>query len=292
MRGVDFLLGSAPVGPTTVKRLLEHSGRLPHVRFGSTETCLQVMGTPLYLSHEHRNRAFERGWAHTWKGEPQAGYYIGRPHPPHTEVRLVRSISPERDDYLVQCEEGEPGYLITRGDNVMECYVKDPDGTRRVVCEDGWYTGLGDVGFWLRDEVTGQRDYYWMSRDSALLIRGGANYAYAQINAELAAFLADRYRLAEDAFDVAVVGLRIHSEHEDSCCVTVELMSEEARAHRQEIERTFLPEARAAVSKGARPDYLRFAGIPRNFKGALRVPQLREDYIAAVETGQAICLEA
>ena len=38
-----LLLGSAPVGPTTVARLQKCAGKLPTVRFGSTETCLQVV---------------------------------------------------------------------------------------------------------------------------------------------------------------------------------------------------------------------------------------------------------
>jgi len=47
------------------------------------------------------------------------------------------------------------------------------------------YVNLGDVCFWLRAEegtVHGGaiQDIYWVSRDSALLIRGGANYAYDQ----------------------------------------------------------------------------------------------------------------
>ena len=39
---LDILIGSAPVGPSTVQRLQTFAGKLPHVRFGSTETCLQV----------------------------------------------------------------------------------------------------------------------------------------------------------------------------------------------------------------------------------------------------------
>ena len=41
----------------------------------------------------------------------------------------------------------------------------------------------------LRNPADGNSDVFWMSRESALLIRGGSNYAYEQINAELAAFL-------------------------------------------------------------------------------------------------------
>jgi len=287
MRRVDFLLGSAPVGPTTVRRLLEHSGRTPLVRFGSTETCLQVMGTAFGLPEEQKLAAFRRGWDHTRRGEPQPGYYIGRPHPPHTECRIVRSVTPvvgavREPPLLVDCAEGEPGHLITRGENVMAGYVGDDEATRAVLHEGGWYTGLGDIAFWLTSDADGERDTYWMSRESALLIRGGANYACEQINAELKAFIAERYGLAEDAFDVAVVGLRIASEHEDECCVTLELLSPEAEAKRAEIEGTFLADARRSVSKGAKPDRLRVATIPRNFKGAVQVPQLGQDYRSAL----------
>ena len=42
LSGSILLLGSAPVGPTTVQTIQAHCGTLPTVRFGSTETCLQV----------------------------------------------------------------------------------------------------------------------------------------------------------------------------------------------------------------------------------------------------------
>lgn len=52
MSKLDFIIGSAPVGPTTVERLLKYTGKIPTVRFGSTETCLQVMGIPRYLDEK------------------------------------------------------------------------------------------------------------------------------------------------------------------------------------------------------------------------------------------------
>ncbi|KFG47564.1 AMP-binding enzyme, partial [Toxoplasma gondii p89] len=42
---VVLLLGSAPVGLTTVQTFLRLLGKLPAIRFGSTETCLQVSPT-------------------------------------------------------------------------------------------------------------------------------------------------------------------------------------------------------------------------------------------------------
>lgn len=62
------------------------------------------MGTPLYLSEEERLTAFEAGWKHVHKGQEQVGYYIGRPHPPHTEARIVTSTIVEPGhDYIDWC---------------------------------------------------------------------------------------------------------------------------------------------------------------------------------------------
>ena len=283
MRRVDFLIGSAPVGPTTIGRLQAWTGRIPLVRFGSTETCLQVMGTPLDLSETDRLAAFRRGWAHQYRGEAQGGYYIGRPHPPYTACRVVRAIDRDADEYFVDCDAGEPGYLITRGDNVMSEYVNDPEATHAVLHPGGWYTGLRDICFRLRSGADDAWDYFWMSRDSAMLIRGGANTACMQVNAELKTFVIERYGLSGEGFDLAVVGLRLESEHEDTCCVTIALTSSEAQSKRETIAETFLPDAVDAVSKGSRPDRLRFAEVPRNFKGAILMSELKQACLDAFE---------
>jgi acyl-CoA synthetase (AMP-forming)/AMP-acid ligase II len=277
MGRTDFLIGSAPVGPTTVARLQHYSGRTPIVRFGSTETCLQVIGTPLGLSEPNRMRAFLRGWEHTVDGEAQPGYYIGRPHPPYTEARIVDALDPSRSGTMKDCALGRPGYLLTRGGNLMSGYVKDPEGSAQVFHGD-WYTGLKDICFALKNEEDGELDYYWVSRESTLLIRGGANYAYDQINSELAGFVAGHYRLAMESFEIAVVGLKAGSEHEDSCCVTIELKDGPALAKRPDMLKTFKEEAGRHVSKGAKPDHVRFAPIPRNFKGAVLVNELAAQY--------------
>jgi len=277
----NILIGSAPVGPKTIKNILRFSQRLPHVRFGSTETCLEAMATPTTMSHDKLMAAFEAGWAHRYQGEEKTGYYIGREHPPFTRVRLVRSISPESNDYLRQCDPGEPGYLITQGPNIMSGYVGDPEATEAVFHE-GWYTGLRDIAFTLRNENDGELDYYWMSRDSELLIRGGANYAYDQIAAELSRLLVTYFHLEPTQFQLAVIGLRLESEHEDSCCVTIELAQEVSRFASQ-LAADFLKKAAQKASKSSRPDYLRLAPIPRNFKGAIQYPQLKQDYLDSLK---------
>jgi len=272
----DILIGSAPVGPTTIRRILNFSNHLPHVRFGSTETCLQVMATPATMPPDELVEAFEAGWSHRHKGEEMIGYYIGREHFPFTRVKVVKAIDPESEDYFRPCEIGESGYLITQGANIMSYYVGDAEATKAVFRE-GWYTGLRDIVFTLRNEKDGQLDYYWMSRDSALLIRGGANYAYDQIAAELSKVLVEDFQLKPEHFKLAIVGLRLKSEHEDSCCVTIEL-SREVEDIEPQLKTYFIETASRKVSKGTRPDYIRFAPIPLNFKGTVLYPQLKQDF--------------
>ncbi len=281
LKQVDILLGSAPVGPTTVKRVIRFSHHLPHVRFGSTETCLEVMATPTTMSQEELMAAHEAGWAHQHDGQRFSGYYIGREHHPFTRVKIVKAIDSGSPEYLRACKVGEPGYLITQGPNLMTSYVGD-DGATQEVFRDGWYVGLRDIGFALRNTGDSQLDFYWLSRDSALIIRGGANYSYEQIADELSGFLVSEFHLTRDQFQLAVVGLKVGSEHEDSCCVAIDLNKGVAGTELLS-ETSFLERAKRGVSKGSRPDYVRFGPIPRNFKGAILNDELKQEFMKSLK---------
>jgi len=274
LQKTDILIGSAPVGPTTVARILKLSDRYPRVRFGSTESCLQVTGTPTSMTEEETREAFEAGWNHEYKGDKIVGYYIGREHYPFTRIKIVKKVDPGASGFMEPCEIGEPGYLINQGANIMSGYVGQKKASREVF-RKGWYTGLRDIGFALpgRDSCL---DYYWMTRDSALLIRGGANYSYEQIASDLSRVLVEDFTIKPGQFKLAVVGICLENEHEDNCCVTIELTEE--TVHMQSIlEEQFIARASGRVSKGSRPDYVRFAKIPVSFKGAVLFPQLKRE---------------
>lgn len=281
LRQTDILIGSAPVGPTTIKRILDFSGRLPLVRFGSTETCLEVMATPRTMSQADLTQAFQSGWSHQYQGHGIAGYYIGREHFPFTRVKVVKAIDPDNKDYLRPCEIGEPGYLITQGPNIMDGYVGDAEASKAVFRE-GWYTGLGDMAFNLRNKRDKQLDYYWVSRVSELLIRGGANYAYPQIAAELSKVLTEYFHLKQEQFKLAVVGLRLVSEHEDTCCVTIEL-SPTAADIESTLRASFIEQASRTAPKWAKPERLRLARIPVTFKGTVLYPQLKQEFLDSLK---------
>jgi len=302
---VTFLLGSAPVGPATVQRLLKYVGHLPVVRFGSTETCLQVMGTPTDVSEEERLHAFQRGWAVGEQPGEEPGFYVGRPHPPYTEVMVVEGIDPAAPaSYLQECREGQKGFIVTRG-NLMTGYVQGEAATKQAIHTEagGWYTNLGDVGFWLwdgerREGGSGagggrKKDFYWVTRTSNLLIRGGTNYSYEQITRELTLFTEERYGLLPGSFALAAVGLRVGSEHEDDCLVTIEIQSAEdhgegndgrgvSKDKRLEVEKNFVRDAKGCVSKGAQPSRMRWGAVPRNFKGDVNWRVLEADWKATL----------
>ena len=66
----------------------------------------------------------------------------------------------------------------------MSRYVKNEEATIKAVHQyegEDWYTAFGDVCYYLKDPKDGGENVYWQSRDSAMLIRGGANYAYEQV---------------------------------------------------------------------------------------------------------------
>ena len=278
MSKIDYLIGSAPVGPTTVKRLLKYAGRLPTVRFGSTETCLQVMGIPSALDEHSKSLAMKSGWSHEFEGRKIVGYYIGRQTPPFTECKIVKAIDRKESEYFEDCAEGEPGYLVTRGKNLMSGYLGNPEATKEVFHDEGWYSGLKDICFYLKNPNDGEFDFYWQGRDSFLLIKGGANYAYDQVNSEISAFVEEEFGLEQSAFEIAVVGLKINSEHDDDCCVTMQLNKEISPSLQHSLIENFVSLAKKDLPKGSAPDYFRFGDIPKNFKGAVLVPELKKTY--------------
>ncbi|PHJ25194.1 amp-binding enzyme [Cystoisospora suis] len=292
-KNVILLMGSAPVGPTTISTLNQLLGKLPLIRFGSTETCLQVLATPLGLTDTEMRQALEKGWRHEYRGVKQEGFYIGRPHMPMTEAKVVRSVDRDSESYMEECKEGEPGLLVSRGQNHMSGYV---NAAANVFSEDKWYLGFGDVCFFLETKTARGtvRDYYWVTRTADIVMKGGANYSGAQISQDVKKCFLECYPEVDEAqVAVATVGLKVASEHEDSCCVTIELAPKEGQdgtpawtALLSDVRDNFLTRSRqhASLPKASRPDFVRVARLARNFKGAVDVSSLKQEYMDYLDT--------
>jgi acyl-CoA synthetase (AMP-forming)/AMP-acid ligase II len=274
---VTFLVGSAPVGPNTVGLFEKWTNSLPTVRFGSTELCLQAIGISPEWPAERVKRAFRRGWSHRVDTQPLTGFLIGRAHPPWTEARVVASVDPAQSNFMEEVPAGVLGRLVVRSECAFQGYWDDSLGTE-AVWKDGWYLGLGDHAFTLASTEDGEPDFYWVGRDAGLMIRGGANYSCQQVAAELLTFVCVEFGLDEADLDLVVVGLKLESDHEDTCCVMIQCASATPQL-RDRLEADFIRLAYNGVSKGARPDRLLLSVIPRNFKGALDVRKLQSAFL-------------
>jgi len=133
--------GSAPLSPALAGRLPDLLGRLPLIRYGTTETGLDV-SNPF--------------------GDPH-GDTIGIPLP----GVLTRIWSPERGG---EAAPGEDGEIQLRGPQVFDGYWHDPAATESAFSPDGWFR-TGDIG--AVDPAT--RHLLIRGRTKEMIITGGLN---------------------------------------------------------------------------------------------------------------------
>lgn len=88
---------------------------------------------------------------------------------PVSEVKIVDQ------DTGKDLPTGEVGIIMMRGQNVMTCYVDDPEATAKAVDKDGWLDS-GDVGC-----VDEEGLVYIRDRSKDLIIRGGENIASLEV---------------------------------------------------------------------------------------------------------------
>jgi acyl-CoA synthetase (AMP-forming)/AMP-acid ligase II len=133
--------GSAPLSPALAERLPAVLGRLPLIRYGTTETGLDV-SNPF--------------------GDPR-GDSIGIPLP----GVLTRIQAPDRGE---PAGPGEDGEIQLRGPQVFGGYWNDPAATEGAFSPDGWFR-TGDIG--AVDPATGH--LLIRGRTKEMIITGGLN---------------------------------------------------------------------------------------------------------------------
>ena len=131
--------GSAPLNPALAERLAEVLGRVPLIRYGTTETGLDV-------SHPIDRRS---------------GDTVGVPLP----GVLARVM-----DNQGEAEPGADGEIQLRGPQVFSGYWHDPAATQAAFTPDGWFR-TGDIG--AVDPATGHLSI--KGRTKEMIITGGLN---------------------------------------------------------------------------------------------------------------------
>ncbi|OII74254.1 acyl-synthetase [Cryptosporidium ubiquitum] len=176
---VFFFFGSSAVSNNLInkfKKMLNE--KVPRVRFGSTETCLQLCGADLLMNNSLLKTAFKiesecinNVYSNSIK---KSGYFIGRSIQPFAEILVVKSIDFNSDNFLVPTNEFEIGHIICRGKIVMNGYInyenvlitkeilkrmnknlnKQIPNNMLFICDHHpWYIGLGDQGYWTAGEI-------------------------------------------------------------------------------------------------------------------------------------------
>ena len=136
--------GSAPLSPALAARLPALLGRLPLVRYGTTESGLDV-------SHP--------------VGDIR-GDTIGVPLP-GVQVRIRAAADPGAGG---PADPGADGEIQVRGPHVFAGYWNDPAGTQAAFTPDGWFR-TGDIG--AVDQATGHLMIRGRTRE--MIITGGLN---------------------------------------------------------------------------------------------------------------------
>lgn len=171
---VYFFFGSSAVSDDLINKFKELlNGKIPRVRFGSTETCLQLCGTDLFMNNSLLNTTYGNGSEcsdiYSSSAEKRSGHFIGRSIQPFAEIIVVKSIDYNSENFLVPTNELEIGHIICRGKTVMNGYINHENvlvtkelirrrfdsnlnikqGKMLYICDTHpWYIGLGDQGYW------------------------------------------------------------------------------------------------------------------------------------------------
>jgi acyl-CoA synthetase (AMP-forming)/AMP-acid ligase II len=144
LRGLRLAVcGSAPLNPALAQRLTTVLGRVPLIRYGTTETGLNV-SNPL--------------------GDPR-GDTIGLPLP--GVLARIRTADGHADRAAGLGVDGE---IQLRGPQVFAGYWRDPAATQAAFTPDGWFR-TGDIG--AVDPVTGHLRI--RGRTKEMIITGGLN---------------------------------------------------------------------------------------------------------------------
>jgi len=148
--------GSAPLSPVLAARLPGLLGRLPLVRYGTTESGLNV-SNPL---------------------DTPRGDTIGIPLP--GVLTRIRAADPPADPG--PADFGADGEIQLRGPQVFAGYWQDPAATEAAFTSDGWFR-TGDIG--AVDPVTGH--LMIRGRTKEMIITGGLNVYPAEVEIALEA---------------------------------------------------------------------------------------------------------
>ncbi len=155
---VEILIGGAATSPEQLKRLEEAFHCRAYAGYGLTET------SPVVTSGKLKNQRLYETDEARYEASAMAGLPIVG-----AEVLVV-----DPQGKSVPQDMTTVGEVITRGDNVMAGYYRDPEGTAAVI-QDGWFH-TGDMAVWNEESCIQIVD-----RKKDIIISGGENISSIEI---------------------------------------------------------------------------------------------------------------
>ncbi len=163
----EIFVGGAAASPELIGRLEQAFGCTAMAGYGLTETC------PVASSPRHKATVEYADEADRLGRQAMAGWPI-----PGVEIRVV---DPHMKD--VPRDMQTVGEVVIRGDEVMEGYYKDPQGTAAVMT-GGWFHS-GDMAVWDDENYI-----HIVDRKKDIIISGGENISSIEVEKAIFAHLA------------------------------------------------------------------------------------------------------
>jgi len=154
----EIHLGGAASSPELVGRLEQAFHCTALAGYGLTETC------PVATSARRKSTVEYAGDADRLHRQAMAGWPI-----PGVEIRVV---DPDMKD--VPRDMQAVGEVVVRGDEVMDGYYNDPQGTAAVMT-DGWFH-TGDMAVWDEENYV-----HIVDRKKDIIISGGENISSIEV---------------------------------------------------------------------------------------------------------------
>lgn len=242
-----FICGGAPSPRRLLDQMWERGFHVVNC-YGSTESVPHTIAGP----HEPRSIL------HQTEGRPVPG----------CEIRVV-------DDNHATLPAGEKGEEASRGPNVFMGYLGEPELTRKVLDDEGWYYS-GDIG--VMDDGGNLRI---IGRKKDMIVRGGENISCGELE--------EIIREHPSVADAAVVGMPDPRLGERACAYVT--LRPNAPALTFEALVSFFEDH--CTAKFKYPERLEIIeSMPRNPAGKIVKKTLREDILAKLAcTPCCVCQE-
>ncbi|BAM42038.1 conserved hypothetical protein [Theileria orientalis strain Shintoku] len=249
-------------------------GKVPIVIYGTGEVTPIMSISSSALDNETFMEYCKMGANNIHNDKPSFGYYIGTPKYNSFKLRIVRSISPDNEQFMVKCDEGEPGFIVcdfvNRNAMIVDENIKD-------LFVNDTYIGLDDIGFYRKSPLDGQEHFFWIYTLNASLTKD-LTFPYTLLigtSKLLQKSICLRYGLNTAVVRVETVKVAL-PENKFKYVAVVELISSLKSEISQDIKFEFLKTCKAVglFTNYIEPSEIRILSIPWTYKGSVNYTEL------------------